>query len=270
MTLLELLAQADLPSEMEFKNDQGQVIKIGDVRGLNSSLDGEKARLAEEVKKATAIGQEAQGLAEALKRAVEEQARKTAAAAAPKGEDKAPAWRSNPLYEELLPVIDTLEANAKAANTRAEQANKALSQISAFYSLERMRGEYNSAPESFRKANEFNKLVEEALAAKDVDTFGAGEAVISMPTLRRRIHAGTESDRIKAAVDEALKKNNSEWETKARMTAGSGKPGGGTKFSTRKASEPPIKKLDELTSEAVAAEVAKDPEFAKALEGEPV
>lgn len=269
MTLLELLAQADLPSEMEFKNDQGQVIRVADLRGLNSSLDSEKERLAEQIKKGSEIAQEAQGLAEALRKAVDEQARRSATPSEKK-DDKAPAWRANPLYEELLPVIDALEASAKQSNAQAAAASKTLAQMSAFYSLERMRGEYNSAPEAFRKANEFNKLVTEALNAKEVDTFGEGEGTISMPTLRRRIHAGTEPDRIKAAVDEALKKNNTEWETKSRMAAGSGKPGGGTKFSTRKASEPPIKKLDELTSEAVAAEVAKDPEFARALEGEPV
>src|SRR5215471_9709291 len=193
MTLAELLAQADLPSEMEFKNDMGHIIRLADLRTLNSTVDGEKARLADEVKKATAIGQEAQGLAEALRKAVDEQARKTAAAAATddekKGAEKAPSWRSNPLYEELLPVFDALQATVTAANTRAEAATKSLQQMSAFYSLERMRGEFNSAPEAFRKANDFNKLVQEALTNKEVYTLGEGESAISLPTLAKRIHA---------------------------------------------------------------------------------
>ena len=267
-TLLELLAQADLPSEMEFKNDQGQIIRLADLRNLNGTIDAEKRRLQDETNKSIEVAKEAQGLAAALKKALDEQA---AAAAPPaKKDDKQPAWRANPLYEELLPVIDALEATTKQATAQAATSKAMLDRMSAFYSIERMRNEYNSAPESYRKANEFNKAVAEALANKEVFTFGEGENAISMPTLSRRIHSATEPDRIASAVAEALAKNNKDWEAKSRIAAGSGKPGGATRFSTKKAGEPPIKKLEDLTSEAVAAEVAKDPEFAKALEGEPV
>ena len=265
MTLAELLSKADMPAELEFKDDKGNVIKLGDLRSLGSSIEDQKKTLAKQENDARAVAEEAQGLAAALKKALDEQAKK----AAPAANDKEPAWRKNPLYEDLLPVIDALEQGSKAANARAEAAGKSLAQMSAFYTLERLRGEYNAAPENWRKTNAFEKAVAEALANQEVTAFGEGENAIRMPTLSKRIHAGTEADRIQSAVTDALKKNNAEWEIKTRMAAGSGKPGGATKFSTKKAGEAPIKKLEELTSEAIQAAAVADPQFAAALESEP-
>lgn len=268
MTLAEILADsAKYTDEMVFKDAAGNEFKIGDLRTFKSGQESERKKMEEARAKAEGIGKELQGLLEAVKQGIEDQKKQ----AVPKGDDdRTPAWRKNPLLEELAPVVDELEKSAKAANARAEAISKSLSQMSAFYAIERMRNEYNSAPESFRKANEFNKLVAEALGSGEVVSFGEGENAVKMPTLSKRIHAGTEADRVAAAVAAAVEKNNADWAQKSKMAAAGGKPASGTKFTTRKAAEPPVKNFNEMTSEAVMAEEAKDPEFAKALAGETI
>lgn len=269
MTLAEILADsAKYTDEMVFKDAAGNEFKIGDLRTFKAGQESEKKQMEAKRAEAERIGKELQGLLDAVKQGIEE-SKKTAP---PKGEEgnKEPAWRKNPLLEELAPVVDELEKMAKAANARAEASAKSLAQMSAFYSLERMRNEYNSAPESFRKANDFNKLVAEALGSGEVVSFGEGDGAIKMPTLSKRIHAGTEADRTAAAIAAAIEKNNAEWAQKSKMAAAGGKPASGTKFTTRKASEPPVKNFAEMTSEKVMEAEAADPEFAKALAGETI
>lgn len=274
MTLQEILAQADLSNDLTFADlvsklgDGAKGIKLADLRTYGTSAAEEQRKLMEAEKaKAERIGKELSVLLDAVKQGIEDQKKLTPQKT---DDDKTPAWRKNPLLEELAPVVDELEKMAKAANARAEASAKSLAQMSAFYAIERMRSEYNTAPESFRKANDFNKLVAEALGSGEVVSFGEGDSAIKMPTLSKRIHAGTEADRVAAAVAAAVEKNNAEWAQKSRMAQAGGKPASGTKFTTRKAGEPPVKNFAEMTSEKVMEAEAADPEFAKALAGEPI
>jgi hypothetical protein len=269
MTLQEILAASNLNGDLEFADAAGNKFKLSDLRGLSTGLDAEKARLTAEIEKNVKLAKDAEGFIAALDKAVKDANAKAAPAAAP--DTKKDAWKKNPLYEEIVPVVEALEATMKQAQQTASSATAQLNRMSAFYGLERLRSEYDKAPESYRKAKKFEDAVAEAIRNKDVVSFGEGDSRVEMPTLSKLIQSGTEQDRIDAAVNAALAKQKADYDLASRMNAGgAGKPGGSTKFSTRTAKEPPIKKLDDLTGDALMAEAAKDPNFARALDGEPV
>ena len=250
MNLQELLSQADLKDDLEFELN-GNKFKVGDLKGFRSGVESERTALLNQKKEAEKLAKEAQDLLGALDTAMKEVQKQQAPT---KKEEKAD-WRKNPLYEELLPVVDALETQTKQALGLAGDLKKSLDQSQAIYAAERLRREWAEAQDKPKEAK-FEDVVKEVLGRGDKDSFG-------MPSLSRWLHDAGEGTRIQRAVDEALKKSNADWEQKVRMGAVQ-KPGSSTKFSTQKAGAPPIKNLSELTSEVVAA----DPDVAAAMAGE--
>jgi hypothetical protein len=257
-TLAELIADAAANDDVQFTGPDGLAIKLGDIRSFRGSVDTETKTLKAKQAEAERVAQEAQKLLTALDAAMKEEAAKNKKET-PKSE---PDWKKNPLYEDLVPVFDGLMKSVEESRATAAAAKKELSQISAFYTLERLRSEYNAAPESYRKANTFESVVQGAITSGDMESFGQGENVVKMPTLRKRIHEGTEGDRIKAAVDAGVSAAKVEWDKAQRLNSIQ-KPQG--RFATKTASndKPPITKLDELTSE----KVMNDPDITAAMEG---
>ena len=248
------MAKADAPDELEFEV-QGQKFKLGDVRLFGKEVASQKAKLADEQKRAERVALEANDMLAALKIALDEAQK----ASAPKNEPaKTSDWTKNPLYEELVPVFQALEKQAKDANEIAVKTKKDLDNAQAVYAAERLRREWAEAGNSRPKEAKFEEVVKEVLMRGDKDSLG-------LPSLGRWLHDAGEGTRIETAVEEAVKKNNADWEQKMRMSSVS-KPGGVSKFSTKKAGEPPIKKLDDLTSEVVA----NDPDILAAMNGETV
>lgn len=251
MTLAELLAKADLANDLEFKDAGGNALKLGDLRAFSSSLDTERTSLKNALGEAQKTALEAKNLKESFEQALQELAKNS-----PKQEDgkKGPDWRKNPLYEELIPFMDSMEQTVKAANEQVTTLKKSLEQSQAIYSLERMRRQWAEATVK-PKDKTFEQAAQEILAAKEVDELG-------LPTMNKYLQRATEPDRIAAAVKEAVDKARTEWDAKQRIA--SVKPSGnGTKFSTHKSGEPPIKKIDDLTSDVIA----NDPDIAKLMEG---
>jgi len=256
-TLAEIIADAAANDDVQFTGPDGLTFKLADIRSFRGSVDTETKTLKAKQQEAERLAQEAQKLLTALDAAMKEEEKKNKGNAAP---DKTSDWKKNPLYEDLVPVFEALTKQAEEAKNIAASANKQLAQVSAFYTLERLRTEYNAAPESYRKAHTFEAVVQEAITSGDMESFGQGENVVKMPTLRKRIHEGTEPDRIQVASDAAVAKAKLEWD-KAQKLNSMPKPAG--RFATRaKDDKPPITKLDELTSELVA----NDPDIAKAME----
>jgi len=257
-TLAELIADAAANDDVQFTGPDGLVVKLGDIRGFRSAVETEKKTLQTKQSEAERVATEAQKLLTALDAAIKEQEAKNTR----KTEPDTAAWKKNPLYEELVPVFDHLEQLVQTSTAQATAAKKELASITAFYTIERMRQEYNAAPESFRKAKPFETVVQEALANGDLESYGAGENAVRMPTLRKRIHEGTEADRIETAVKAGVAAAKVEWD-KQQKAASIPKPQG--RISVRAKDEKlPIKNLSELTSELVAA----DPDVQAAMEGE--
>jgi len=256
-TLAELINDAAANDDVEFTIPDGTKFKLGDVRLFKAGMTAEEKKLQAKQAEAERVAEEAKKLLTALDAAMKEEEKKNKGNAPP---DKTGDWKKNPLYEDLVPVFEALTKQADEAKNIAASANKQLAQVSAFYTLERLRTEYNAAPESYRKAHTFEAVVQEAITSGDMESFGQGENVVKMPTLRKRIHEGTESDRIKVASDAAVATAKLEWD-KAQKLNSMPKPAG--RFATRaKDDKPPITKLDELTSDLVA----NDPDIAKAME----
>lgn len=259
-TLAEILADAAAGDDLAFTGPDGITFKLADLRGFKKAVDGETATAKAKREEAEAAAMEAAKILDVLKKAKDEMN----ANASNKGKHDEPNkgndWKADPLYAPLVPVFEAMEKQAKQSFELASALQKELARSSSFYMIERMRNEYNSAPESFRKATPFEKAVAAALANQEYDNFGEGENSVKMPTLRRRIHEGTEADRIEAAVQARVADEKKKWDEKQRLDS-LPKPG---KFQTRgKSDKPPIAKLDELTSEVVA----NDPDILKAMEG---
>lgn len=244
MNLSELLGQADLPGELTFKDDKGNEFKLSDLRAFGSGVSTEKEAAVRQRQEAERVGKEAQDMLAALEAAMGEVQK-----AKPKKEEanNARDWRKNPLYDEIVPVLEGYESQLKSVVQMANEVKKSLDMSQAIYATERLRRQWAEA--SLKPQNmKFEDAVKQVLERKDMDSMG-------LPTLERLLHDSTEPDRLKTAVDEAVKKARTEWEQTSRIA--SVKPGSGTRFSTKKAGEPPIKKLDELTSE----KVSQDPEI---------
>src|SRR6266446_4335470 len=150
-TLAELIADAASNNDVEFTGPDGLKVKLGELRSFRGSVDTETANLKAKQAEAERVAVEAKNLLTALDAALKEEQKKNQKVEPASGPD----WKKNPLYEDLVPVFDALTAQAAEAKNIAAAATKQLSQVSAFYSIERMRSEYNAAPEAWRKANAF-------------------------------------------------------------------------------------------------------------------
>jgi hypothetical protein len=238
-TLRDILADAAAaPNETTFEL-AGEKFTLAEFRGLHSE---DQRALAQKVADAERIGKEAQGLLTGLEAAMAE--------AAKRGEKKedAPAkpsdWRKNPLYDELVPVIEGLEATVKSATESAAAMKKSLDFSQAVYGLERMRRQWAESKVK-PTGKTFEQAVTEVLAAKEVDEVG-------LPTLDRYLYRATEPDRIKVASDEAVAKARTEWDKQHKLDA---VPKPGARFTSRgKGEKPPIANLSELTPEMIAAD----------------
>lgn len=259
-TLAEILADAAAGDDLAFTGPDGITFKLADLRGFKKSVDGETAAAKAKREEAEATAMEAAKILDVLKKAKDEMNANPGDKNKDKDTNKGDDWKKDALYAPLVPVFEALEKQAKQSFELATALQKELARSSSFYMIERMRSEYNSAPESFRKATPFEKAVQAALSNQEFDAFGEGENVVKMPTLRRRIHEGTEAERIAAAVKEGVETEKKKWEEKQRLDS-LPKPG---KFQTRtKTDKPPIEKLEQLTSDVVA----NDPDILKAMEG---
>jgi hypothetical protein len=247
-TLAELLADAAADEGLEFTAADGTKIKLGDIKGFRGVVETERQAAVRERTEAERVAKEAKNLFESLKAAAAEMEKNT-----PKNDPpaKGKRWQDNPLYDEIVPVLEAAEQAAKEARDQAKAIKQSLDQSQAIYALERMRRQYAEAKVK-PKDKKFEEIVQEVIAAKELDELG-------LPTLERYLHRATEPDRMAEAIKEAVAKEKKEWE-KAQHAASIPKPG---KFQTRKTGESPIKKLDELTSEVVA----NDPDIAAIMEG---
>lgn len=248
-TLSELIADA-ATEDMEFTGPDGVKVKLSEVRGFRSGVESERQAAATARKEAEKTALEAKSIFDALKAAQDEMNKNT-----PKGDDgkaKGSDWRKNPLYDEIVPVFDALEAKATQAFERADKLTKSLELSQATYAAERLRRQWAEAKDRPKDAK-FEEVVQQVLTRKDVDDFG-------LPTLDKWLKEATEPTRMEAYANEKVAAAKKEWE-KAAHAAAIPKPGG--KFQTRKSGEGPIKKLEELTSETVA----NDPDIQAAMEG---
>jgi hypothetical protein len=237
-TLAELIADA-ATEDMEFTGPDGVKVKLSEVRGFRSGLETERQAAANARKEAEKTAQEAKNIFDALKAAQDAMNAQTPPddGKKSKGQD----WRKNPLYDEIVPVFDALEAKATQAFERADKLSKSLELSQATYAAERLRREWAEAKDRPKDAK-FEEVVQQVLTRKDVDEFG-------LPTIGKWLKEATEPTRMEAYANEKIAAAKKEWE-KAQHAANIPKPGG--KFQTRKSGEGPIKKIDELTSDIVA------------------
>jgi len=247
-TLSELIADA-ATEDMEFTGPDGVKVKLSEVRGFRSGVETERQEAKRAREEATKTAQEARQIFDALKAAQEEMNKAT------KKDDDKPAkgsdWRKNPLYDEIVPVFDALEAKATQAFERADKLAKSLELSQATYAAERLRREWAEAKVK-PKDKKFEDAVAEVLQSKEVDEFG-------LPTLSKYLHRSTEQDRMDAYAAEKVASAQKEWQKK-QHAADIPKPG---KFQTRKSGEGPIKKLEDLNSEVVG----NDPEIQELVNG---
>jgi len=246
MTLQELLAQAADDVEISFGD---QKIKAGEVKKFIGGVETERRNYETQRQKAERLAQEAQGIMESLTKAQQE----IESQRAPK-EVKKDDWRKNPLYEELVPILDMAAQAAEEARNVAKSTKAELDKASALYAVERMRNEYERASNK-PKDRRFEDLVTEAIQAKEFDQYG-------MPTLAKALDRYNLPDLIKSKQEEAVAAARKEWEQKQRISETS-KPG---KFQTRAKGEAPIKNINDLTSDLLA----NDPEITKIMNGEAV
>jgi hypothetical protein len=245
-TLAELIDDANSADDLQFKMPDGTEFRLGDVRMFKKGKQSEEAALKEKQAQAEKIAKEAEGILAALQ-AAQKEIEKNQKKEEPKGSD----WRKNPLYEELVPVIEAVEQAAKMANENAANLKKSLDTSQAVYALERMRRQWAEAKVK-PKDKKFEEVVQEVLAAKELDAMG-------LPTIENYLYRTSEPDRMKAAVDEAIATARKEWE-KTQRAANIPKPG---MTRTREKVETPIKNLSELNSELVS----NDPEIVALNEG---
>jgi hypothetical protein len=246
-TLAELLADAAADDNLEFTAADGTKIKLGEVKGFRGAVETERQAAERERKEAVRLAQEAKTIFDSLTAAQGEfEKRKTPP------EQKKSRWQDNPLYDELVPVLEAAEKASREAAEMAATNKKELELMTAKYSLKLLREQWNNAPNK-PKDKKFEEVVQEVIANKEFDDMG-------LPTMEKYLHRASEPDRISKAVEEGISKARKEWE-KAQRAADIPKPG---KFQTRKSAEAPIKNLDELTSD----KIANDPEILAAMTGE--
>ncbi len=242
-TLAELLNAAADDLEISIGETK---IKAGELKALRTATDVEKREYQDKRHEAERLAQEAKQVFDGLTAAQAEFTRKNA----PPPDTSIDAWKKNPLYEEIVPVIESARQAAREATELAKNTKGEYDKMSAIYALERMRREYAESPNKPKDAK-FEDMVTEAIANKEFDAMG-------LPTISKVLNRRTEPDRIAAAVATAVADAQKEWDKKQRM-ADVPKPG---KFQTRKAAgEAPIKNFDQLTSDLVA----NDPDIQAAM-----
>jgi hypothetical protein len=246
-TLVELLADAEAKDDLELALADGTKYKLSDIRGFRSTVDIEAKALKADREKAVRDAKEAEDILSALQ-AAQKEIEKNTKKEEPKGTD----WRKNPLYEELVPVLEAQEQVVRETRAMADTLKKSLDQSQAIYALERMRRQWAEAKVK-PKDKKFAEVVTEVLAAKELDAMG-------LPTLENYLYRTSEPDRLKAAVDEAIATARKEWEKTARAAS---IPKPGMTHTRGKGAEAPIKNLTELTSELVS----NDPDIVALNEG---
>jgi hypothetical protein len=245
-TLSELIADAAASDDLEFAGPDGMKVKLADLRGFRSSVETERQGAESARKNAEKTAKEAKDIFDALTAAQAEFKKQNEPPPSTKKSD----WKKNPLYDELVPVLEAAEAAANEARETANNLKKSLDQSQAIYALERMRRQWAESKVK-PSGKKFEEVVAEVIAAKEFDDLG-------LPTLDKYLYRTSEPDRIKVATDEAVAAAKKEWE-KAQRASDIPRPG---KFQTVKPSDAPIKKIEDLTS----AVVSQDPEIAELWE----
>jgi len=249
-TLSELVADAAAADDMVLTAADGTTYKLSDVRGFRSGVETERQAAAREREIAIKAAKEAKQVFDALTAAKAELDKQQTP---PEPERKGKRWQDNPLYDEIVPVLEEAQKAAKEAREMAASNKAALDTATATYALERMRRQWAEAPVKPNKP--FEEVVQEVIANRELDASG-------LPTLEKYLYRATEPDRVKQAVATALADAKKERE-KAAHAAAIPKPG---RFQTRKSTEAPIKNLNELTSDVVG----NDPDIAAAMDGTPL
>src|ERR1700722_1086012 len=142
-TLAELISDAASDDNMELVLDDGTKYKLSDVRGFRNGVETERQAAASARKEAEKTAKEAKEIFDALSEAREEMNKNT-----PKDDGKAAKgsdWKKNPLYDEIVPVFDALEAKATQAIELAGKLGKSLELSHATYAAERLRREWAEA-----------------------------------------------------------------------------------------------------------------------------
>jgi hypothetical protein len=247
-TLAELLADAASDDNLEFSTPDGTKVKLADIKSFRGVVETERQGAERQRKEAERLATEAKTIFESLQAAQAEFAKNKEAETKP---TKKSRWQDNPLYDELVGVIEETQKAANEARQQAIDLKKSLDNSQAIYSLERMRREWAETGVK-PKGKKFEDAVKEVIASKELDDMG-------LPTLSKWMRRETEQDRMDAYAAEKIALAQKDWEKKQRASEVS-KPG---KFQTRKSAEAPIKKLDELTSDVIA----NDQEIQDIMEG---
>jgi len=243
LTLSELLAQASDDLEISIGDSK---IKASELKAFRTATDTERRQYETKHQEAERLAQEAKQVYDGLKTAQAEFDKRNA----PPPDTSKDGWRKNPLYEDLIPVIDAANAAAAESRALANSTKGEYDKMSAIYALERMRREWAETTTK-PKDKKFEEVVAEALQAKEVDAMG-------LPTISRALNRLTEPDRMEAYAAQKVADAQKEWEKKQRINEVA-KPG---KFAVKgKGNEPPIKNLNDLTSELVA----NDPDIQAAM-----
>jgi hypothetical protein len=236
-TLAELISDAAAADDFELVAADGTKYKLSEIRGFRSTVTAAENELKTKTANAERVAKEAETILASLQAAQKEMEKNAPKKEEPKGSD----WRKNPLYEELVPVIEAVEQAAKVARENSDALKKSLDQSQAIYALERMRRQWAEAKVK-PKDKKFEEVVAEVLGAKELDEMG-------LPTLEKYLYRTSEPDRIKVATDEAVANARKEWE-KTQRAANIPKPGATHIRAATK--DAPIKNLTELTSELVS------------------
>lgn len=258
MTLAEILASKDLADDAEFSIGDTK-LKVRDLRAFNEvaakSDEAAKARMSE---------------AERMRRQAEELAQQAATllaqlqeTPAPEDQNKAKAfdWESDPILSPLKPILRPLIDGASAYEKKVAELGAALKQIQGIYALRELQRQWDGYQAQLKGKNvTFEQAVQETLRRKSVDNFG-------IPTLEPFVQELTAPDREAAARADERAKADAEWQKKldAQKKASSmPKPAGASIHTAEKrGAQPPIKRIEELTSEVVA----NDDEIAKLVSG---
>lgn len=259
MTLQELLDSQGMGDTMELEVG-GHKFTLGDIRKYRSER---RDAVEKEIRLAEAKRQEAEK--NAIEAATLLQQLQDAAKQTPKAPEKKADggydFRTDPLFAPLVAHYDgqlqkALELAEKSAKEAAD-LKKSLNETASVYAYERLQREYETAPQSFRDKYKFDELAKEVITAGEKDRFG-------LPTISRRVKELTEPDRIAEASAKAVADARKQWESE--QAAAAAKPGGAARFTNRKNTEPPVKRIEDITSDMVAG----DPDVQAAMRGEPV
>lgn len=251
MTLQEILDNAAYGDDVSFV--QGDLtMKLGDLRAFRKMADGEKQTAAAKRAEAEKLAREAAVLLASIE---EQRTKANQNQPPPTGDD----WRKDPFYQPVAAELDKFNGVVEKINAALAAQQKSLDNASAIYALERMRNQWDRVKDKV-KGKTFEELAQQAVKEGVKDNYG-------LPTLDPIIDRLMEPDRIKAAQDKAVEEARVKWEQEQAASMAS-KPGSSARFRNVKSdSKPPISKIEDLNSEAIAREVQNDPEFRAALEG---